>query len=69
MQEQWETEDALTTAYALWRMRLQHYQQLARSGASMSRLAMAADAVLVSAREAMALGSDPYKDRLAQNQE
>jgi hypothetical protein len=62
-----ETSDALSTAYALWRLRLQTYQQLARSGASPSRLAPAAAEVLTAARDAMALGADPL--RSVQNHE
>ena len=66
---QLEPSDALTTAYALWRLRLQTYQQLARSGASSSRLALAAAAVLTAARDAMALGPNPDRVDRYQNQE
>lgn len=63
-----EPSDALTTAYALWRLRLQTYQSLARSGASPGRLAPAAAAVVAAARDAMALGPDPQRTA-GQNQE
>jgi hypothetical protein len=61
--------DAITTAYALWRMRLRNYQQLARSGASSGRLAPAAADVVAAARDALALGPDPLRGRDDQNHE
>ena len=69
MQDAHEINDAIATAYALWRLRLQTYQQLARSGTSSSRLAPAAAAVLGAARDAMALGGDPLRNADVQNHE
>jgi hypothetical protein len=63
--------DAVSTAYALWRQRLQHYLQLARSGAPSQRMRHAAAQVHAAAHDALALGADPARQHRAdgQNQE